>query len=92
MIDAARLWALQTQLLQRARQTPPRDWLPVVIGAAEVGIASPEVASFLASQTPHFELVDYRLALLDEGLDKARRSALLNDCALRLRDAGILRG
>ncbi len=92
MIDAARLRKLQAHLLERARQTLPHDWLPVVIGGAEVGIASPEVASFLAAQTPHFALVDYRLALLDEGLDRTRRSALLNDCALRLRDAGLLCG
>jgi ADP-ribose pyrophosphatase YjhB (NUDIX family) len=90
--DAARLRALKARLLARAQQAPPRDWLAVVIAGAEVGVASPEVAGFLASGTPHFARTDDRLLLLDEGLDTARRSALLHDCALRLRDAGLLRG
>jgi ADP-ribose pyrophosphatase YjhB (NUDIX family) len=92
LIDDARLRALQTKLLARAQQPEPRDWLPVVMAGSEVGIASPEVASFLASATPHFALADYRLLLLDDGLDADRRSALLHDGALRLRDAGLLRG
>jgi len=83
---------LQARLLARAQRQPPRDWLPVVMAGAEVGICSPEVASFLAASTPHFELIDYRLVLLDDGLDAPARSALLADCALRLRDAGLLRG
>jgi 8-oxo-dGTP pyrophosphatase MutT (NUDIX family) len=90
--DATQLCALQAQLLARARYRPPRDWLPVVMAGGEVGVASPEVTSFLATSTPHFALIDYRLVLIDDGLDAAGRSALLNDCALRLRDAGLLRG
>jgi 8-oxo-dGTP pyrophosphatase MutT (NUDIX family) len=62
------------------------------MGGIEVGVASAEVASFLAANTPHFALVDYRLRLLDDALDVARRSALLRDCALRLRDVGLLTG
>ena len=92
MIDAARVLALQERLLARAQQPPARDWLPVVMADREIGIAGPEVAGFLASRTPHFALVDDRLRLLDAGLDVARRSALLHDCALRLRDAGLLTG
>lgn len=92
MTDAARLRALQARLLARAQQRPPRDWLAVVMAGAEVGVASPEVASFLATQTPHFTLADYRLLLLDEQADLRGRSALLADCALRLRDAGLLTG
>lgn len=92
MTDRDRLRAMQAKLLARARQRPPRDWLPVVMAGREVGLASPEVASFLASSTPHFALADYRLILLDEGFDAAGRSALINDVALRLRDAGLLRG
>jgi len=92
LTDAARLGALRARLRARAQQPAPRDGLPVLMQGHEVGVASPEVASFLASATPHFELVDYRLQLLDEGLDAARRSALLHDCAVRLRDAGLLRG
>jgi ADP-ribose pyrophosphatase YjhB (NUDIX family) len=90
--EAAHLAALQARLLARAQRQPPRDWLPVVMAGAEVGICSPEVASFLAASTPHFTLADYRLQLLDDGLDERRRSALLHEAALRLRDAGLLRG
>jgi 8-oxo-dGTP pyrophosphatase MutT (NUDIX family) len=92
LIGAAHLRALQARLLARAQKPPPEDWLPLLIGEAEVGMASPDVASFLASATPHFALVDYRLLLLDDNLDVAGRSALLQDCALRLRDAGMVRG
>ena len=92
LTEAARLAALQARLLARAQQPAPRDWLPVVMAGREAGIASPEVASYLATGTPHFELIDYRLVLLDDGLDASGRSALLADCALRLRDAGLLRG
>ena len=92
MIDAVRLRALQVRLLARAQKSPPGDWLPVLIGEAEVGVANPDVASFLASATPHFALVDYRLVLLDGDLDATGRAAMLQDCALRLRDAGMVRG
>lgn len=92
MTDASRLLALRARLLARARLAPPPDWLPVMMAGSKVGIASPEVAGFLASATPHFELLDCRLRLLDDGLDESHRSALLLDCALRLRDAGLLRG
>ena len=92
MIDAARLRALQARLMARAQQQPPRDWLPVVIAGREVGVASPEVARFLATATPHFRLLDDRLRLVDDGLDAAARTALLHESALRLRDAGLLRG
>lgn len=92
MIDADRLRALRARLLARAQQRPPGDWLPVVIAGHEVGIASPEVASFLASATPHFQLSGNRLRLLDHGLDAAARTAQLHEAALRLRDADMLRG
>jgi 8-oxo-dGTP pyrophosphatase MutT (NUDIX family) len=92
MIDAGRLRALQAKLMARAQQPPPRHWLPVVIAGCEVGIASPEVASFLATSTQHFRLLDDRLLLLDDGLDPAARGAQLQEAALRLRDAGLLRG
>jgi len=92
VIDANGLRELQARLLARARQSPPRDWLPVVIAGREVGIASPEVASFLATATPHFALLDDRLLLADDEVDTATRTALLHDAALRLRDAGLLRG
>jgi len=89
---ATHLRALQAGLLEQAHQPVPRDWLPVVIAGHEVGVAGPEVASFLAADTPHFALAADRLVLLDDGMDARQRSALLHDCALRLRDAGLLRG
>jgi len=92
LTETARLAALRARLLARAQQPAPRDWLPVVMAGAEVGIASPEVARYLVSGTPHFALADCGLLLLDDGLDASGRSALLHDCALRLRDAGLLRG
>lgn len=92
MTDAGRLPDLQARLLARAQHAPPRDWLPVVMAGREVGIASPAVAGFLGSATPHFELLDDRLRLRDDGFDESHRSALLLDCALRLREAGLLRG
>ena len=92
MIEPARLRALQARLLARAQQPAPRDWLPVEMAGAQVGVASPEVARFFAGSTPHFALTDHRLRLRDDGLAARGRSALLADCALRLRDAGLLRG
>lgn len=92
MIDADRLRALQARLLARAQQPVPSGWLPVVMAGHEVGVAAPEVARFLASATSHFALAGHRLVLLDDGLDARARTALLADCALRLRDAGLLRG
>lgn len=91
-MDPVHLKALQTRLLGRAQHPVPRDWLPVVIAGCALGIASPEVAGFLAAHTPHFALRDSRLVLLDASLDATARSALLHDAALRLRDAGMLRG
>ncbi|MGE5336191.1 MAG: DUF4743 domain-containing protein [Gemmatimonadota bacterium] len=87
-----RLRALQAGLLARARQPAPPDWLPVVMAGAEVGIAHPDVASFLATHEPRFVLLDYRLVLEDADLDLRARTALLFDAAARLRDAGLLRG
>ncbi len=92
MIDPARLRALQARLLARAQQPAPPGWLPVVMAGREVGVAAPEVASFLASTTSHFALAEHRMVLLDDGLDARARTALLANCALRLRDAGLLRG
>lgn len=91
-MNRARLQALRTQLLARAQQPAPDDWLPVVIGGAAVGVADPDVASFLATHAPRFMLLDYRLVLDDADLDFAARTAALFDAASKLRDAGLLRG
>ncbi len=91
-MNTDRLRALQARLLARAQQPAPSDWLPVVMADAEVGVAHPDVAAFLAEHEPRFVLLDYRLVLDDADLDARSRSALLFDAAARLRDAGLLRG
>ena len=91
-MNRGRLQALQAKLLARAQQPAPDDWLPVVMADSEVGRASPDVAGFLATSGPSFVLIDYRLVLDDGDLDAGRRSALLFDAAIRLRDAGLVRG
>jgi len=91
-LDTAALRALQSPLLARARQSAPADWLPVVMAGAEVGVANPDIASFLANHVQRFLLLDYRLVLDDDDLDTTTRSALLFDAASRLRDAGLIWG
>jgi len=91
-LTAAALRALQSPLLARARQPAPTDWLPVVMAGVEVGVANPDVASFLATNVPRFMLLDYRLVLDDGDLDVTSRSALLFDAASRLRAAGLIWG
>jgi 8-oxo-dGTP pyrophosphatase MutT (NUDIX family) len=87
-----RIDALRASLARRAAAPPPDDWLPVVVGGHEVGVAHPDVASFLGNEAHHFVLLDYRLILEDEGKDFAGRSALLARAARALRDAGLLKG
>lgn len=91
-MNRERLRALQAKLLARARRPAPDDWLPVVMADAQVGVAHPDVAAFLAEHEPRFVLLEYRLVLDDAGLDATARTALLFDAAVRLRDAGLLRG
>ncbi|MFN7778204.1 MAG: DUF4743 domain-containing protein, partial [Betaproteobacteria bacterium] len=79
-------------LLRRATQAAPSDWLPVVIGGHEVGIAHPDVATFLGSDAHRFVLLDYRLIAEDDGLDVAGRSSLLASAARALLAAGLTRG
>jgi 8-oxo-dGTP pyrophosphatase MutT (NUDIX family) len=50
------------------------------------------VASFLARHAAGFVEIDGTLRLNDDGLDTTSRSALLFEAALRLRDAGLIRG
>lgn len=87
-----RIDALRALLAARAAVLPPDDWLPVVVGGHEVGVAHPDVATFLGTETHRFVLLDYRLIAEDEGLDFAGRSALLASAASALRDAGFTRG
>jgi isopentenyldiphosphate isomerase len=87
----ARLAALQETLLARADVAPPGDWLPVHLGEWRIGVASVEVASFLAAHESRCALLDYRL-VIDPLADFASRTGLLNGLAARLRKAGLLRG
>ena len=92
LLLAPRIDALRALLAPRAAVLPPDDWLPVVVGGHEVGVAHPDVATFLGTEAHRFVLLDYRLVAEDEGLDFAGRSALLADAARALREAGLLRG
>jgi 8-oxo-dGTP pyrophosphatase MutT (NUDIX family) len=87
-----RIETLRAGLLRRATEPAPDDWLPVVIGGEEVGIAHPDVATFLGTDEHRFVLLDYRLIAEDDGLDAAGRSALLASAARALHDAGLTRG
>jgi 8-oxo-dGTP pyrophosphatase MutT (NUDIX family) len=89
---APRIDALRATLAVRAAVLAPDDWLPVVVGGHEVGVAHPDVAAFLGTEEHRFVLLDYRLVLEDEGLDFARRSALLAAAAQALHAAGLTRG
>ncbi|HTT12871.1 MAG TPA: DUF4743 domain-containing protein [Burkholderiaceae bacterium] len=86
-----RILELQELLRDRADVPPPDDWLPVDLGQWQIGVAPPETASFLATAEPGCMLLDYRLVLSDLG-DFDGRTALLNRVAVRLLEAGHLRG
>ena len=92
LLLAPRIDALRALLAPRAAVPPPDDWLPVVVGGHEVGVARPDVASFLGTEANRFVLLDYRLVAEDEGLDFEGRSALLAAAARALHDAGLTRG
>lgn len=87
-----RVLALQERLRERADVPPPDDWLPVDLGAWQIGVTSPETASFLATHEPACSLLDYRLVIEDPAGGVAARTALLNRFAEMLRAAGIVRG
>ena len=87
----ARVVALQSALLARADVAPADDWLPVDLGESQVGVTSPEVASFLATHEPRCALLDYRL-VLEQPEDFASTTALLNEVAHRLHEADLVRG
>lgn len=89
------LLTLKERLTLRAQQAPPADWLPVMLLEQHIGHAHPDVASFIATQTPA-QLIDYQLLLDDPQsnteLTAALRDALLADVATQLHTAGWLRG
>jgi 8-oxo-dGTP pyrophosphatase MutT (NUDIX family) len=87
-----RILELQSMLLARADVAPPADWLPVDLGDRQIGVTGPETASFIATEEPQCVLLDYRLVINEPDGGVAARSALLNQIAVRLRDAGFIRG
>src|SRR5882762_9049842 len=86
-----RILELQEILRGRADVAPPDDWLPVDLGAWQIGVTSPQTASFLATEEPQCALLDYRLVF--EQIDAFdARTELLNRVATRLHTAGLVRG
>jgi 8-oxo-dGTP pyrophosphatase MutT (NUDIX family) len=92
MPTAARLWSIAERLQARAQPVQPPGLRPLLLAGRTVGWAQPEVAAFLAAQASGFFARDGALLLSDDGLDARGRSALLFEAALRLRDAGLVRG
>jgi len=87
-----RVLQLQERLRALADVPPPDDWLPVDLGAHQIGITSPETASFLATTEPACSLLDYRLVIEDPDGGVPACTALLNRIAGSLRDDGFVRG
>jgi len=83
---------MQCALLARADVEPAPDWLPVDLGEWQIGVTSPETASFLATNEPQCVLLDYRLIFTDNDSAFEARTTLLDRVAKRLREAGIVRG
>lgn len=92
MPTAARLWSIAERLQARAQPVRPAGLRPLVVAGQTAGWAQPEVAVFLAGQASGFFERNGALLLRDDGLDSRARSALLFEAALRLRDAGLVRG
>ena len=87
-----RILQLQERLRARADVPPPDDWLPVDLGAWQIGVTSPETAGFLATIEPASSLLDYRLVIEDPEGGASARTALLNRLAEQLRAEGFVRG
>ena len=89
---AARLLTIAERLQLRAQPPRPPELRPLTIGPHSVGWVPPAVADFLCAETPGFVGDTHALQLVDDGLDTVSRSAVLFEAALRLRDAGLVRG
>jgi 8-oxo-dGTP pyrophosphatase MutT (NUDIX family) len=92
MPRAARLLAIAERLQLRAQPRRPPELRSLTIGAHSVGWVPPMIADFLRTRATGFVGDVSTLQLVDDGLDFTSRSALLFEAALRLRDAGLLRG
>jgi 8-oxo-dGTP pyrophosphatase MutT (NUDIX family) len=92
MPDAARLQTIAERLQQRAQPPRPPELRTLTIGTHSVGWVPPTIADFLCANASGFVGDAHTLRLVDDGLDARARSALLFEAALRLRDAGLVRG
>ena len=92
MPDAARLQTIAERLQLRAQPPRPPELRTLTIGTHSVGWVPPTIADFLCANASHFVGDAHTLRLVDDGLDVRARSALLFEAALRLRDAGLVRG
>lgn len=92
MPDAERLLAIAERLQDRAKPQRPPELRSLLIGDHSVGWVAPTVADFLCAEAHGFVGDDHTLRLVDDGLDTRARSALLFEAALRLQDAGLVRG
>jgi 8-oxo-dGTP pyrophosphatase MutT (NUDIX family) len=92
MPQAARLLTIAERLQDRAQPQRPPELRSLLIGGRHVGWVPPTIADFLCASATGFVGDAHALRLVDDGLDSRARSALLFEAALRLRDAGLVRG
>lgn len=84
-----RLQPLIQRLQARALSARPADRLGVFMGGARVGLATREVARFLADRFPRFRIDANTLVLDDADLDCDSRTDQLAHAAAALRSAGL---
>ena len=84
-----RLQPLIQRLQARALSARPADRLGVFMGGARVGLATRDVARFLADRYPRFRIDANSLVLDDADLDRDTRTDLLAHAAAALRSAGL---
>lgn len=92
MSFAERIAALQARLLVRATQAAPADAVAVHLQPHRVGTARPELAEFLASDQPFCRMHEGKLVFDPARRDRKTRTALLQEAAGRLADAGMVWG
>ena len=92
MIDAARLQRLIERLQARAQPALLADLVVFRVADVDAGHAQPEVASFVAQHVAGFGWRDGVLVMSDDARDIDARTTLLADAAMKLRDAGLIRG
>ncbi|MEF9942707.1 MAG: DUF4743 domain-containing protein [Burkholderiaceae bacterium] len=88
-IATDRLQALIQDLQAHALSPRPANRLGVFMSGSRVGLATAEVARFLAERLPRFRIEPGALVLADADLDFHSRTDLLTDASLQLRAAGL---